>query len=180
MEQTNLYSVTVPPMIKALKALSKQLDKAFALASTKATERQPAEKHFEAMLNDRLVFDQFALIRQIQIATDNAKGGAARLAEMEVPKYEDNEKTLEELKARIAKTIDLLEGIKPEQIAGKEEIKVTLPYFQNKYFTGFEYATIYLIPNFFFHVTTAYSIMRKNGVDVGKADFMGGLPLKDL
>ena len=180
MSQTNLYTVTVPPMIKALKALSAILDKAMEHAKTKASERRPAEQQMEALLNDRLVFDQFALMRQIQIACDNAKGAVGRLAEIEVPKFDDTEKTYEEIKARIAKTVAILESVKPEQIIGKEEIKVTLPYFANKYFTGFEYATEYLQPNFYFHVTTAYAILRKNGLNIGKADYMGGLPLKDI
>lgn len=180
MQQTNLYNVTIPPMMKALKALSAILDKAMAHASTKGSERHPAEKRMEDLLNERLVFDQFSLMRQIQITCDQAKGGVARLGEMEVPKIEDNEKTLEEIKARIETTIKILEGVKPEQINGKEEIKITLPYFPTKYLTGFDYAVEYLMPNFYFHYTTAYSILRKNGVDVGKADFVGGLPLKDL
>lgn len=180
MQQTNLYSISIPPMLKALKALSAILDKSMEHAQTKGSERHPGHKHMEALLNERLVFDQFTLARQIQIVTDNAKGAVSRLAEIEVPKFEDNEKTAEELKTRIDKTIKILEGVKPEQIAGKEDIKVTLPYFPTKYFTGFEYVTEYLIPNFFFHITTAYSILRKNGVNIGKADFIGGLPLKDL
>ncbi|MCR4281117.1 MAG: DUF1993 domain-containing protein [Candidatus Kaiserbacteria bacterium] len=180
MEQTNLYSTTVPPMMKTLGALSKILDKANAHAETKGTERRPGSVHVEALLNDRLVFDQFSLIKQVQVACDNAKGGAARLAEVEIPAYEDNEKTVSELKARIDKTIAFLKTIEPKQIIGKEEIKISLPYFKEKYFTGFEYATEYLIPNFYFHVVTAYSILRKNGVEIGKADYIGGLPLKNL
>ncbi len=180
METTNLYSITVPIMCKGLKALSDLLDKSVKHAETKATERQPGSKHMEALLNERLVFDQFNLLRQIQITCDQAKGGASRLAEIENPVHEDNEKNVEELKARIQKTIDFLKSIKPEQIIGKEEIQVTISYFPGKYFTGFEYATEYVIPNFYFHLTTAYSILRKNGVEIGKADFMGGLPLKDL
>lgn len=167
-------------MLKALNALSKILDKAMAHAETKGTERRPGSVHMEALVNERLVFDQFNFIKQVQVACDNAKGGAGRLAEIEVPTFEDNEKTVEELKARIEKTIEFVKTVKPEQIIGKENIKVSLPYFKNKYFTGFEYATEYLIPNFYFHVTTAYSILRKNGIDIGKADYIGGLPLKDL
>src|SRR3989344_3653166 len=180
MQETTLYTITVPPMLKALDALSKLLDKASAHAESKGTERHPGAKHLESLLNDRLVFDQFSFIRQVQIACDNAKGGAARLAEIEMPKYEDNEKTVSELKARIEKTITFLKTIEPEKIIGKEGIKVSLPYFQKKYFTGFEYATEYLIPNFYFHIVTAYSILRKNGVDIGKKDYINGLPLKDL
>lgn len=180
MQATNLYSITVPPMIKALKVLSNLLDKGMAHAETKATERQPASKHMEALLQDRLVFDQFPLVRQIQIASDNAKGAVGRLAGIDIPVFEDNEKTLEELKVRLEKTIQILEQVKPEQIIGKEDVKVTLPYFPNQYLTGFEYVTEYLIPNFYFHVTTAYAILRKNGVNVGKSDYIGGLPLKNL
>lgn len=179
-QQTNLYTITVPPMMKALDALSKLTDKAVAHAETKGNERRPGAVHMEALLNDRLVFDQFSFIRQVQIACDNAKGGAARLAEVEIPKYEDNEKTVDELKARIEKTIAFLKTIEPKQIIGKEGIKISLPYFPTKYITGFEYATEYLIPNFYFHIVTAYSILRKNGVDIGKKDYINGLPLKDL
>jgi len=180
MEQTNLYSMTIPVMMKSLTALSGVLDKALEHAKTKASERLPVEKQMEALFNDRLIFDQFSLIRQIQIVSDNAKGTAARLAEIEMPKYEDNEKTFEEVKARIAKTIEFLKTIKPEQVAGKENIKIMLPFHPGKYLLGFEYVTQSALPNFFFHYATAYDIMRKNGVNIGKADFIGGLEYKDL
>lgn len=180
MQQTTLYTVSIPPMIKALKALSALLDKGMAHAETKGSERRPGSVHMETLLQARLVFDQFPLVRQIQIATDNAKGGAGRLAEIEVPTFEDTEKTVEELKARIDKTVAFLESIPAEKIVGKEELKITLPYYPTKYFTGFEYATEYLIPNFYFHVVTAYSILRNNGVDVGKSDYLGALSMKDL
>ena len=180
MQQTNLYAVTIPPMMKALETLSKLMDKATAHVETKATERHPASEHLSSLLNDRLVFDQFPFTKQVQIACDNAKGGAARLAEIEISVYEDNEKTVPELKARIEKTMAFLKTIEPKQIIGKEGIKISLPYFPTKYITGFEYATEYLLPNFYFHIVTAYSILRKNGVDIGKKDYINGLPLKDL
>lgn len=179
MREANLYTITVPPMIKALRALSKILDKADAYAMSKASERHPAEKHKSALLNERLVFDQFNLTRQIQVACDNAKAGVGRLGGVDVPIFEDNEKIFEELKDRIEKTILFLETVKPEQIIGRENVRVTLPYHKDKHFTGFDYATEYLIPNFYFHVTTAYSILRKNGVPLGKADYMGKLSLKE-
>lgn len=166
--------------MKALGALSKILDKVTARAETKATDWRPGSVHAEALLNDRLVFDQFPFTKQVQIACDNAKGGVARLAGVEAPKFEDNEKTVDELKVRIEKTLAFMKTIKPEQIIGREDAQATLSYFPGKYFTCFEYATEYLIPNFYFHVVTAYSILRKNGVDVGKSDYTGGLPLKDL
>jgi len=178
--EINLYSVSIPPLLKALKAMDKLLEKAMEHAHSKGSERQPGEKHMEAMLNDRLVFDQFPLIRQIQFMSDNAKGAVGRLAAVEVPKYEDNEKTLEELKARIDKTIKFVETIKPEQIIGRDNEKVTLAFYPDKYMTAAEYVNEFLLPNFYFHFTTAYAIMRKNGVNIGKQDFLGGLPLKDL
>lgn len=180
MQETNLYTITVPVMTKALTALDKILDKLAAHAATKATERRPASYFEDALLNDRLVFDQFPFVMQVRIACDNAKGGAARLAEIEPPKFEDNEKTVEELKARIDKTLAFLKTIKPEQVIGKESVKISLPYWSGKSLTGFEYVTEYLLPNFSFHVVTAYSILRKNGIVLGKTDYIGGLPLKDL
>ncbi len=179
-QETNLYTVTLPVMAKALTALDKILDKVAAHAETKGSERRPGSVHAEALLNDRLVFDQFPFHMQVRIACDNAKNGAARLAEVEAPKFEDNEKSVAELKARIEKTLAFLKTITPEQIIGKENIKVTLPYWKDKYLTGFDYAVEYLMPNFFFHYVTAYSILRKNGLNIGKADYAGGLPLKDF
>ena len=178
-QETNLYTITDPVMHKALQALDKILDKFTAMAATKALERRPAPYFEDALLQSRLVFDQFPFIAQVRIACDNAKGGAARLAEVEIPAFEDNEKTVAELKARIEKTLAFLTTIKPEQLIGKENIKVTLPYWSGKHTTGFEYVTEYLLPNFFFHITTAYAILRKNGVPLGKSDYIGGLPLKD-
>lgn len=176
-QQTNLYSITVAPIVKALEALSRILDKAAAYAECKKTPKRTFE---EALLNDRLIFDQFPFAAQVRIACDNAKGGAARLAEIEIPKFEDDEKTITELQARIEKTLAFVRSIKPEQVVGKEGIKVSLPYWDGKNLSGFEYATQYLMPNFFFHVVTAYAILRKNGVPLGKSDYIGGLPLKDL
>ena len=173
--ETNLYTVTIPPMMKALGALSKILDKAAAYAESKKTPKRSFE---EALLNDRLIFDQFPFAAQVRIACDNAKGGAARLAEIEIPKFEDDEKTIAELQARIEKTLAFLKTVKPEQVVGKEAIKVSLPYWDGKSLSGFEYATQYLMPNFYFHVVTAYAILRKNGVPLGKSDYIGGLPLK--
>ena len=177
--ETNLYTITVPPFIKALTALSGILGKLDTHASGKQMDWHPPKMQEEALLHSHLIADQFPFLRQVQIACDNAKGGAARLAEIEIPKFEDNEKTVEELKARIDKTVKFLKTIKPEQVIGKEAVKVSLPYWGGKHMNGADYVNNYLIPNFYFHVTTAYSILRKNGVDLGKADYMGDLPLKD-
>lgn len=178
-QETNLYTVTIVPMMKSLTALSGILDKVDSHAKSKQLEWHPAGMQESALLESRLISDQFPFVRQVQVACDNAKGLAARLAEIEAPKHEDNEKTIAELKARIDKTIAFLKTIKPEQIIGKEAIKVTTPYWNGKHVTGFEYATEQAIPNFYFHLTTAYAIMRKNGVNLGKADYIGALPLKD-
>ncbi|MDO8561785.1 MAG: DUF1993 domain-containing protein [bacterium] len=177
MSKINLYAVTIPPVIRALQNLEGLIGKAVAHAESFETPRHPASEYVEALLNDRLIFDQFTFKRQIQIASDTAKALAARLAGVEIPKYEDAEKTPEELVARIQKTIAFLETISPEQIIGKEEANVAMPYYKDKYLTGFEYATQYALPNFYFHVTTAYSILRKNGLKIGKSDFIGELAL---
>ena len=162
-------------MIKTLSALSQFLDKVGKHAESKQLEWHPKGLQEDALLQSRLISDQFPFVRQVQVACDNAKGCAARLAEIDIPKYEDNEKTIEELKARIDKTIKFLKTIKPEQIIGKENVKVSLPYWGSKHMLGFDYVTEYLIPNFYFHVATAYSIMRKNGVQIGKDDYIGSL-----
>ncbi|MBI2612840.1 DUF1993 domain-containing protein [Candidatus Kaiserbacteria bacterium] len=179
MQETNLYTATIPPMRKTLESLSKILDKAAAHAAEKATERRPASYFEERLLQSHLVFDQFPLLMQIQRVSDNAKGGAARLAGVEPPSFEDNEKTFQELKARLEKTIAFLDTVKAEQVAGKESRNVILPYWQGKHLTAFEYATEYLMPNFYFHFATAYSVLRANGVEVGKDDYIGRLPLKN-
>ena len=180
MHETNLYTITIPPMMKTLTALSSILDKLESHAKGKQLDWHPKGMQESALLNSHLIADQFPFVRQVQIACDNAKGAGARLAEIEMPKYEDNEKTVAELRDRIDKTIAFLKTIKPEQIIGKEGVKITLPYWGGKSMHGFEYVTNYLIPNFYFHVATAYSILRKNGVQLGKSDYTGELPLKDL
>lgn len=176
MQETNLYTVTIPPMIKTLKAFSGILDKAAEHAASKKLTWMDFES---ALLVDKIIFDQFNFTMQVQIASDNAKGIAARLAEIEIPKFEDNEATIAQLKERIAKTVAFLETIKPEQIIGKEAVKITLSYYPGKSMTGFDYVTQYALPNFYFHITTAYDILRKNGVNIGKGDYTGPMPFKD-
>lgn len=172
MQETNLYTISIPGMIRTLENLSKLLDK----ASLHSEAKKAGVQH---LLNDHLIFDQFSFIRQVQIACDTAKGTAAKIAEIENPKYEDTETTIPELKARIEKTITFLKTVRPEQMIGKESLKVPFAYVPGKYLTGFEHIVEHAIPNFFFHVTTAYSILRKNGVDIGKSDYVTP-SLKDL
>src|SRR6185312_1875843 len=168
MQETNLYTVTVPAFIKTLTALSGVLDKAAGHAEGKQLEWHPKGMQEDALLTSRLISDQFPFVRQVQVACDNAKGGSARIAGIEPPAFEDNEKTIAELKARIDKTVAFLKTIKPEQVIGQEERKISLPYWKDKHMTAFGYATNYLLPNFYFHVTSAYSILRSNGVQIGK------------
>ena len=178
-QETNLYTITVPPMMKALKALSGILDKVDTHAKSKQLEWHPAGMQEDALLQSRLISDQFPFIRQIQVACDNAKNGVSRVAEVEAPKFEDTEKTVAELKARIDKTVAYLKTLKPEQLIGKEGVKIALQFWGGKSMSAGDYVNNYLIPNFYFHVATAYSILRKNGVNLGKGDYMGDLPLKD-
>jgi hypothetical protein len=179
MEETNLYAITVPPMAKTLRSLFAILDKVAEHAHKHATERRPAGYFESALLNDHLIFDQFSLLQQIQRVSDNAKGGTARLAGLEAPAMEDTEKTVEELKARIEKTIAFIESVDKSSIIGQEARQVVLPYWQGKHLSAFDYATQYLMPNFYFHAVTAYDIVRKNGVPIGKTDYIGTLPLRD-
>jgi uncharacterized protein len=114
------------------------------------------------------------LSAQIQIACDTAKGAAARLAGVPVPKHEDTEATIEELKVRVTKTLEFLKSVKPEQLQGAESREIILEFPQSTLkFNGLTYLANFVLPNFFFHVTMAYALLRKNGVDLGKRDFLG-------
>jgi hypothetical protein len=126
------------------------------------------------LLNARLAPDQFPLVRQVQIATDGAKGGIARLAGLDVPAYPDDETTFEELEARIAKTLDFIKSVPPDQVDGSEERSIQLVLRSGELnFTGQAFLLHFVMPNFFFHVTTAYAILRHNGVEIGKRDYLG-------
>lgn len=165
----SLYDFTVPALTLALTNLSNQLDKAAAHAERKKTS-------FDGFANARLIADMLPLTAQIQIACDNAKGCAARLAGIEAPKHEDNEKTLPELKARIAKTLDFIKTIKPEQFAGAETREIVLKFPSvTLAFTGQNYVTKFLLPNFYFHVSMAYALLRANGVELSKGDYLGAI-----
>ena len=169
----NIYQFTIPVFIKMLGSLKHVLEKSEEYARGKNINP-------DSWLGERLAPDMFTLAKQVQVACDNAKGAAARLTGTEAPKFEDTEKTFAELKARIDKTVEYLLTLSESSFEKSGEIKVTLPYFPGKYMTGFDYAREYAVPNFLFHVTTAYGILRKNGVPLGKADFINCLPLKDI
>lgn len=169
----NLYTITVPVFIKMLGGLKTVLTKAEAHIKEKGMSE-------DIFLNDALAPDMFPFKRQIQIASDNAKGAVSRLTGKENVKMEDTETTFAQLHERIDKTIALVQKVTEADFTEAADRKISLPYFPDKYMMGSEYATEYAIPNFLFHVTVAYAIARKNGVPLGKADYINGLPLKDL
>lgn len=160
----SMYTASVPVFTQLLTALNAILEKA---------------KHYntnpEALLLSSLYPDMFNLTRQVQIASDFAKGVCARLAGIEAPDYEDNETTFDALKARIEKTLRFISNIKPEEINGSEEKEIiTRPGTpKERKFTGQQYLLHYGLPQFFFHVTTAYDILRNQGLNIGKKDYMG-------
>jgi uncharacterized protein len=163
----SLYDVSIPVLTLSLNNLAAILDKAASHAEGKKVDPK-------VFPQARLIVDMLPLSSQIQIACDNAKGAAARLAGVEVPKHEDTEATLAELKVRVAKTLEFIKTIKPEQFQGAETREIVLQFPQTTLkFTGLNYLTNFVLPNFFFHVTMAYALLRKNGVEVGKRDFLG-------
>ncbi len=162
-----LYQASIPVFIRMLGNLSAILDKAAAHAEAKKID--PA-----VFINARLAPDMYPLSRQIQIATDLVKGCAARLAGVEVPSYPDNEATFPDLQARIAKTVAFLHSVSAEQINGSEEREVALKMRDKDiHLLGQPYLLNFALPNFYFHVTAAYAILRHNGVEIGKMDYAG-------
>ena len=162
-----MYALSAPVFVRMLRNLDGVLDKGAAHAAARKID--PA-----VLVNARLFPDMFPLSAQVRIAGDFAKGAVARLTGNEPPKYEDNEATFEELKARIAKTIAYIEGFKPEQFAEAATRTVTIKMRgEDKSFDGTTYLANVVLPNFYFHVTTAYDILRHNGVELGKRDFVG-------
>lgn len=163
----SMSQASIPLFVQLLTAASNVLDKAAAHAEAKKIDPS-------VLLNARIYPDMFPLVRQIQVATDQAKGCVARLADLEIPKYADTEASFDELKARIAKTIDFVKSVKPAQLDGTEDKDLTIPLGpQQRAFKGQAYLLNFVLPNFFFHVTTAYDILRHSGVEIGKRDFLG-------
>jgi hypothetical protein len=164
-----MFSMSVPIFVKTLGNLSAILDKAAAHAEARKFDSS-------LLLAARLYPDMFPLTKQVQIACDYAKGPVARLAGQEPPKYDDDETTIDALKARIAKTVDFVQGFTPAQFAGAEEREVQLKIRDRTLtFKGQPYLAHVALPNFFFHVTTAYDILRHVGVELGKRDFIGAV-----
>jgi len=163
----SMFDACVPPITHALKNLSGILQKGAAHAEARKVDPS-------VLVTARLFPDMFPLTRQVQIATDQGKGGPARLAGMDPPKYEDNETTFAALIARIDRTVSFVETFRREQLDGTEERKITLVAGGNTLnFTGLPYLTKFVLPNLYFHSTTAYNILRHNGVELGKMDFLG-------
>ncbi|WP_137895018.1 DUF1993 domain-containing protein [Ramlibacter sp. 2FC] len=164
----SMYQASVPVFVRQLHNLSAILDKAIAHAD--ATGLDPAE-----LVAARLAPDMLPFSNQVQIASDNAKGCAARLAGVEPPRWEDKEQTLPELQDRIARTLDFLQGFEPGQIDGCEAREITLKLRDRELkFSGQSYLLGFALPNFFFHVVTAYDLLRHKGVPLGKRDYLGG------
>ena len=165
----SMYEVSIPMMTHGLANLTAILDKAAAHA---------ADKKFDSLVlaQARLFPDMHPLNRQVQIACDTAKGAAARLAGIEVPKHEDTETTLAELKARIAKTVDFLKSVTPAQLKDAESRAIEIKFPNGSWkFTGIAYLTDFVLPNFFFHVSMVYALLRKNGIEICKSDFLGDI-----
>lgn len=165
----SMYTASVPVFQHMLRNLSHILDK--GEASAQARKFEPA-----VLATSRLAPDMLPFTRQILIACDAAKNGVARIAGIEAPKFEDNEATFAELKARIQKTQAFLETVPAAKLEGTENKEVTFPVGRDstRTMTSQAYLTTWVLPNFFFHITTAYAILRHNGVDLGKADYLAG------
>lgn len=168
-----MYSASIPLMKKTLANIEPWLDKAIAFAATKKFDP-------ETLLVARLAPDQYSLIRQIQSACDAAKFAGARLTGKEAPAHPDTEKTIAELKTRIQSAIAFLDTITEEDFVGAADRVIPLPFIPGMGMGGADYLNELSIPNFYFHVSMAYAILRKNGVDLGKQDYISGLSLRPL
>ena len=163
----SMYQASVPRFVNVLNNLSAILDKAQAHVDARKLDES-------ALTMFRLFPDMFPLYRQVQIAGDTAKGAVARLAGVEIPAYEDSERTLADLKARIAKTIAFVQGFTPAQIDGTEDKEIVIKRADKETrYMGMQFLLGNAIPNLYFHVTTSYNILRHNGVELGKRDYLG-------
>jgi hypothetical protein len=163
---------TIAQFAKMLRNLDRWLEAGTAFAEKKKFEP-------DVLARSRLAPDQYELVRQVQSACDAAKYAAAYLSDQRAPSHPDTEKTLADLRARIRTCVAYLEDAKPSQYAGADDRRVAPPWLQGKWMRGADYLTQVAVPNFYFHVTTAYAILRHNGVDLGKMDFIGSMPVHD-
>jgi hypothetical protein len=163
----SMHTMVVDQCALILTNLSKILDKGVAHAQAKKFEPT-------VLVNVRLAPDMFPLSRQVQVACDMVKNGVARLTGQEAPRFEDNEKTIDELKARIAKTVDYIKSVPASAFEGSEERDIKIPIRQDTIeMKGLPYVRNWILPNFYFHATMVYALLRHNGVDLGKPDFLG-------
>ena len=167
----SLYEASIPQLKKMLTCLDRWLETSIAHAKTKAFDPN-------VLATARLAPDQYPLIRQVQSACDAAKFAAARLTGKEPPKHPDTEQTMDELRARVATCTAYLDTITAADFAGAAERKIALPFLEGKTLLGTDYLNEMVLPNFYFHLTTAYAILRHNGVALGKMDFIGSLKLQ--
>jgi uncharacterized protein len=167
----NIYDV-VPQYAKMLRNIERWLDKADAHAKAKGFE-------IDTLVHARLAPDQYSLDRQIQSACDTAKFSAGYLSGKQPPAHPDTEKTIAELRTRIKSCLSFLETVTAGDVSGGEERKVAPRWLQGKWVKGEDFLVQMSLPNFYFHVTTAYAILRHNGVDLGKTDFIGSIPTHD-
>jgi hypothetical protein len=165
----SIYDISIPALSRGLTNLSGILDKAAAHAA--------AKKYDSVVLTQlRLSPDMHPLVRQVQIACDTAKGAAGRLAGVEIPKHEDTEGSLDELKQRIAKTVDFLKTVTPGQVNAAEGRAIEIKFPNGAWkFTALAYVTDFVLPNFYFHESMVYALLRKSGVEIGKGDFLGAI-----
>jgi len=168
----SMSQASLPTFVVGLNALSGVLEKGAAFEATKKLDAA-------VLPNTRLAPDMFCLTRQVQMATDFVRRGAARLADVDAPVYEDNETTIEQLRSRIAKTVEFLQSLDGNKIDASAEREITFPLGPtNKgHMKGDDYLNHFVLPNFYFHLTAAYAILRHCGVDIGKRDFLGAIPL---
>jgi uncharacterized protein len=168
-----MSKASIPAFAIGLNALSAVLDKAAAHAAAKKIDPS-------VLLQSRLYPDMLTLARQVQIVCDQAKNGSARLAGTEAPRFEDNETTIEQLKDRIAKTLALVKAVDAGQVDGGADRDLTFPLGPTSkgHMKGEDYLNHFVLPNFYFHLTVAYAILRHNGVDLGKRDFLGTIPIE--
>lgn len=167
----NLYDLTVPQLVKMLKNVDQWLVAAIAHAEKKKYD-------VNNLMKFRLAPDQFAFDRQVQTVCDNAKFIAGRLTGKEWPAHPDTEATIDQLRARIGQVVSYLETFQVDDFAGAEDRRISLPWMEGKWMRGDEYVAQFALANFYFHVVTTYAMLRNNGVELGKRDFIGGVPMR--
>lgn len=168
----SLFDATIPQFKKMLSNLERWLDAGVELAKKKSADPN-------TLLTLRLAVDQYPLVRQIQAACDSAKSTAAHLSGKEVPKHPDTETTIEEIQTRIKTVLAYLDTFTPADLEGAGTREIRLPFLPGMIVYGEDYVTEMALPNFYFHITTAYAILRHAGVDIGKRDYIGSLKLHE-